>query len=235
MIVGFFINKNIWTIIDSSKTIGIWDLIYYMFSILAALGTWAAVVVAIWKDSIIRLFYHPDIKLCLSDSNGYSEEVDTSQQTPQAEVYNCILKISNNGSVPAKCCEVILTNIGYATKKGNTLKPLKDFSAHSNKLWWESPFVEIPNKISKEILLFHIDAPGSSVTPTASSSNAHIDINGFKLKDKNSMKGYWELSYYLGYENGERKQFMLSIEWTGEWKTRKTEMQDVLHVKLEEK
>lgn len=182
----------------------------------------------------MNFLHHPDLSFSLTDTDGFVEEIDSSQQNPQAEKYNCVLRITNKGTVAASSCFVCIEDISYADSKGRTLHKMKDYQSKM-KLWWEDTYVEIPKGLSKEIRLFNIESVSGVGTPVANSSSCHLELNGFKLKDTKSKKGYWEICYYIGYNNGEHKHFKLLVEWNGDWKTRKTEMKDVLRIKLEEK
>lgn len=235
IVIGLLSTKNAWLCLDNTKVYGIWELLYYVFSIIGAIGTVSAVIVALAKETILRMIHHPDINIRFNEEFGISEEIDIEQQNPETETYDCVLKISNVGTVAARSCEVYIDQVSYADKKGKTLHPLKDYQGKS-KLWWEASLVEIPAGLSKEIRLFHIDSPNSNVVPGAVPITAcYLELNGFKLKDRKAQKGYWEITYYISHDNGEHKHFKLTIDWNGEWKSRKTEMKDVLHVKMEEK
>lgn len=230
--IGFLWQKNAWMNLDNARKSNTWEIIYYIFSIIGSLGTVGAVIVALGKEAILRHLYHPQLDIEFAEEFGISEDIDTEQQTPKTETYDCELKITNNGSVAAKTCEVIIEQVGYSDKKGRSLRYMKDYQSKTSKLVWESSKVEIPKGISKELRLFNIASPGSLGTPGEESTTCHLELNGFKLKDNKSSKGYWEISYYIVYDNGEHNHFKLTIEWNGEWKSRKTEMKDVLHVNL---
>lgn len=233
-IMGLLCHRNAWINVDSGEPYSLLVVLYYLFTILGAIGTLCAVLVALFKESILNFLHHPDLSFTLTDSDGFVEEIDSSQQNPQADKYNCVLKITNNGTIAASSCFVCIEDIGYADSKGRTLHKMKDYQ-NKMKLWWEDPYVEIPKGLSKEIRLFNIDAVSGVGTPVSNSACCHLELNGFKLKDNKSKKGYWEICYCIGYNNGEHKHFKLIVDWNGEWKTRKTEMKDVLHIKLEEK
>ena len=236
IVIGLLLQKAAWLNIDFNRQYGIWEILYYLVSIIGALGTCAAVVVALERDSIIRYFHHPELDIQFLEESGFVEDIDLEQQNPASDSYSCIIKIENKGSVVAKSCEVLLDQVSFAEKKGRSLRCIRDNSNKpSNKLWWESAHVEIPAGISKELKLFSIEAPGSSVTPNEVNTNTvlHLELNGFKLKDNKSSKGYWELSYYMVYDNGDHKKFKVCVEWNGEWRTRKSEMKDVLHINIQ--
>lgn len=237
-IVGFFVGIiskfGLWSLIDPTKKAGLWEVINYVFSSLGAIGTCAAVVVALGKESILRYFSHPNVEIGLVDEDGISEDIDSEQQTPQASCYNCVLRVKNSGSAQAKTCFAAIEHIRYADRKGKTLREIKDYQNNNTQLTWEGEGVDLPKGISKEIRLFYIDAPGSSVTPGEQHQDIPLlEINGFKLKDNQSKKGVWEILYYISYDSGEHIRFKLSIDWDGTWKSRKTEMKEVLKVKLE--
>ena len=238
LLIGFLIGKfcsvGLWNYVDFSQKASPWEVFYYTFSAFGVIGTCSAVLVALAKDSIIRFFSHPNVEISLSEDDGISEEVDYEQQTPQANCYNCVLRVKNSVSVQAKTRSAVMEQIKYAEKKGKSSKEIKDYQNGQPILGWEGDGIDLPKGISKDIRLFHINAPGRSVTPSEQGTDEpHIELNGFKLKDFQSRKGYWEILYYISYDSGEHIHFKLTVEWDGTWKSRKTEMKDVLNVKLE--
>lgn len=234
--VGLLCNKYAWINIDSSRIHSIWEVIYYCFSILGAIGTCLAVFVALEKDAIIHYFRHPELQFKFLEEEGFSEEIDTEQQNPSSDMYNCLIKIENVGKASAFDCKLVLDKVMFAEKKGKKSKNIRDLeSSVTNKIIWEDDVIEIPPNIPKEVQLFYIKSPESSVTPTdETKSKAHLELNGLSLKEDKASSGYWELFYHLTYNKGEHRQFVVQVEWNGIWKTRKMEMKEILHISLKE-
>lgn len=239
LIVGWFIgwisNKNSWISYSSNKEYGVWEIIYYIAAILTAFGTVGAVFVALFKERIIQLFSSPDLTLEEKDEKYFCEDVDAEQQNPTASKYLSILHVTNKGNVDASGCEICIAKVLYAKGKDRKLKDITD-TGNKRKLFWESAKVDLPVGIPKQIWLFRIDNPNSYGTPSSSNAQIvqpHLQLNGMKLKDNQSEKGIWEIIYYISNNESGHSRFKLTIEWNGEWKTRKTEMTDVLKVNFE--
>lgn len=66
-------------------------------------------------------------------------------------------------------------------------------------------------------------------------ANPKILFNGLELKSHYLEKGYWTIEYYISCKNGNASKFVLNVEWSGEFKSRATDMTEVLKVQIEEK
>lgn len=234
--IGWLSNKNMWLSYDSSKTYGLWEILYYVAAIITACGTLGAVFVALFKERIVRLITSPSLSLEMKDENCFCEDVDSEQQNPISSQYQGVLNITNNGNAVATACEVYIQKIQYAKSREKRFRDITDTES-KRRLMWEAPKVDIPVTIPKQIWLFKIDKPNSYGTPSSSSNvqnvSSHLQLNGMKLKDSMSEKGIWEITYYISNNETGHNSFKLTIEWNGEWKTRKTEMVDVLKVNFE--
>lgn len=47
-------------------------------------------------------------------------------------------------------------------------------------------------------------------------------------------KGVWAIEYFITCKNGEVFKFKINIDWNGEFKSRATDMTEVLTIKIEE-
>ena len=96
--------------------------------------------------------------------------------------------------------------------------------------------VDIPIGIPSKIRLFEIVNPNSVGTPGKEVvANPKISFNSLDLKKNCLEKGCWEIEYYISCKNGNASKFVLNVEWTGEFKSRATDMAEVLKVQIEEK
>ena len=206
---------------------------YYgnIINVFVALCTFFAILVALFKESILRLINHPNCKLELLE-DGIVEIIDREQSTPQADSYECKLQVHNAGNETANGCEIYVSEILYSQKRGQDTRPIRDIQG-KKKLFWDSAFLDIPPKISKDIRLFKISSPNNYGTPEGQrkSEKLRIEFNGVQIPLNNAQKGYWEVKYYMNCKNGASQYFTVQIEWDGSWKNRKTEMNEVLKVK----
>ena len=233
---GWLSNKNVWLSYSPEIKYGTWDIVYYVAAIFTSIGTLGAVFVALFKEKIMRLLNRPKIQLSMKDEKCYEEEVDTEQQNPVASRYIGFLEVVNKGNVTATGCEICIESVQYSKSRDKKMKEISEMES-KRKLYWDAAKVDIPVDIPKQVWLFKIDQPNAYGTPSASgvnhTSQSHLQINGLKLKDNKSEKGIWEITYYIRNNEVDHSRFKLTIEWTGEWKTRKTEMIDVLKAKFD--
>lgn len=240
LIIGWFIgwlsNKNMWLAYAPDIKYGMWDIIYYIAAVITAFGTVGAVLVALFKEKIVRLFTCPNLLLTMKDEKCFSEDVDSEQQNPTSSQYLGILTVNNQGNIVATGCEVFIEKVQYAKTRDKRMKDITDAES-KRKLTWEAPRVEVPVNIPKQVMLFKIDKPNAYGTPSASNNpqgvRSHLQLNGMKLRDNMSEKGVWEITYYISNQETGHTRFRLTIDWNGEWKARKTEMADVLKVKFD--
>lgn len=92
--------------------------------------------------------------------------------------------------------------------------------------------IGIPNRIK----LFEIINPNSIGTPQTESKpqKPKIDFNGCEMSNSYLEKGIWVIEYFITCKNGEVFKFKINIDWNGEFKSRATDMIEVLTVKIEE-
>lgn len=101
---------------------------------------------------------------------------------------------------------------------------------------WTSSGVDVPIGIPSKIRLFEVINPNSIGTPGENSSEKpRILFNGLELKNNQSEKGYWIIEYYISCRNGKVSKFSLNVEWNGEFKSRTTDMEEVLNVEINRK
>lgn len=208
--------------------------LYYIFSIVGAIGTVFAVVVALTKESIMKWLYKPRLHAELVD-DGITEILkDDIQGVLKASSFQCYVKIENFGSFAALGCRAQISDVSYASNK--RLNSLPNVS--KRVLLWDAGYVDIPVNMKTKLLLFEIKNPNSIGTPKDSSKQPQkpvIQFNGCSLDISKRQKGKWQIDYFISSKNGNIYSFRIEIEWGGVFKNRATEMRDVLSVKLEEK
>lgn len=231
IILWFCLSK---TTVSSATSYDPWQISYYIFQIIGVIATVAAVVVALFKEAIMKWLYAPSLKISLID-NGISENLpNENQRVPEATAFECYAKIENVGSLASFGCKVNISDIKFGKTKAN-VKSIK--STNTKQLRWSSPAVDIPIGIPSKIKLFEIVNPDSIGTPSSapSTQKALITFNGCELKKHHTEKGVWIIEYFISSKNGEAKLFEATIEWNGEFKSRATDMAEILKVQIEEK
>lgn len=212
------------------------EYINVFINIVVAIASFLAVIVALFKESILSLLNHPNLAIQLLD-DGIIENIDREQQYPKTESYVCLLEINNKGNKVAEGTEIVVEEVQYSKRSKNDLQPIRGYRG-KKKLFWDSVAVELPTFIPKEIELFNIVCPNNYGTPdvptTDNIEKLRIKFNGLDLNLNQTEKGFWQIKYYIRYKGGKSVRFSLLVEWDGTWKSRKMEMKDVLKVKLKE-
>ena len=211
-----------------------WLLAYYLFAIIGSIGTILAVVVALGKEAIMKWLYRPRLKVTPVD-NGLMEILNENARVPEALSYQCHVSIENIGSLVAMGCRVFISDIKYSkTANNRDCKTIRN--AKNKQLYWISNEVDLPVGIANNIKLFDIVNPGSVGTPQSDTPHPPIiKFNGCVLPTKQSQKGCWIIDYYVSSKNGEVMKFYAIIEWNGEFKSRATDMSEILKIQIETK
>lgn len=222
------------THLEKQSTYDPWQIAYYLFEIIGALGTLMAVIVALAKEAIMKWLYSPVLKASLVDE-GITENINNeNQRVPEANTFECYVNIENHGSLAALGCKAFISDVKFGKSKAN-LKTLKNLK--NKQLKWTSIEVDMPIGIPSKIKLFEIVNPGNIGTPQTdvNEQKSRISFNGCELKASCSEKGIWIIEYFISCKNGEASKFIVTIDWNGEFKSRATDMVEVLKVQIEEK
>lgn len=209
-----------------------WLTAYYCFSIFGSIGTLMAVIIALFKDPILKFIYSPEFKCELIDDGITEVKANSTDITPDA--YECSIRITNNGSIAALGCKLFLNNIKFnKNSKKNNIKYIS--IGGSKQLTWASSNVDIPINIPNYIVLFTIQNPNKLGTPQDNQKTIRprININGCSLDDSQSHQGYYVADYYLSCNNGNSSNFQLTINWDGTWQDSKDNIKDCLDIKFE--
>ena len=230
-IVFLFVTTPMLSYGDESRT-DPWLACYYAFTIIGSIGTLAAVIIALYKEELMRWINSPDLNFTLI-GNGLVSNND-SQVGSSPDSYECSIRITNQGSNLASGCKAFIQTIRY-NKNSNKerLKPINNIQK-KKQLTWTSSSVDIPVDIPSEILLFQILNPNQLGTPQAGSvsQNPQIMLNGCQLNKNNTEKGLWEIEYYITMRSGNVSKFMLSINWDGTWCDNEEDMLDKVKIQL---
>lgn len=202
-------------------------ILYYSFSILGAIGTCLAVVIALFSEEIKKWLYKPNVSIVLKDVHGIEEKVDQDQQTPVADSYSCVVELSNEGYVVAEQSKVRIIDIQYGNSK-DRLKSIKNWMGAKSIGKSFNLSVDYPY----EMRLINIKNPDSYGTPSDAQTETKplISFFGINIDDKFRAKGLWKLDYCYVSQNGGSQKFSIMVEWDGVMTSRKTEMLE--HIKI---
>lgn len=209
-----------------------WQACYYVFTIIGSIGTLSAVVVALYKEELMRWINSPDLEFSLIE-NGLVANKD-SQVGVAPDYYECCIRISNKGTMIATGCKVFVHSLKY-NKNGNRERLKADNRVQNKKqLTWTSGNVDIPVDIPSDIMLFQIMNPNQLGTPQSGNAiqNPKIILNGYQLHKDKAEKGLWEIEYYITMKSGNVSKFLLIVDWDGVWSDNEEDMLDKVKIEL---
>ena len=216
----------------NDETTDPWQACYYVFTIIGSIGTLSAVIVALYKEELMRWINRPDLDF---DFIGNKLTVNNESMVGQApDSYDCSINISNQGTTTALGCRMFVQSIKYNKNRNkDRLKPLTTVQ-NKKQLIWTSGSVDIPVDIPSEILLFQILNPNQIGTPQGGNTNfsPKIVFNGYQLGNDKSGKGLWEIEYYITMRSGNTSKFILTIDWDGTWSDNEEDMLDKVIIDL---
>lgn len=222
--------------IDATHKYGVPELIYYTTQIIGGIATLAAVIVALYGDTFRSIIYGEkcDVKLI---KDGFTENLGDTENTnsPEAQSYDCTLKITNSGNREIVECQVLIKEVRY---KANTNAKTRTIRKFDNKpLYWLSPekrSYDLVRGDYKKIPLYKIYPENSCRTPDdATTSPLRIRVIGCSLENKLTTKsGYWITSYVVKSSEKVLCSFEVEVWWDGTWHNRFSEMRDSISAKI---
>lgn len=211
-----------------------WQVCYYIFTIIGSIGTLAAVIIALYKEELMRWINSPELNFSLVDSGlsaNYESQVGTSPDS-----YDCSVRVTNHGTTIATGCKTFIKSLKY-NRNGNRER-LKILNIVQNKkqLTWTSGSVDLPVDIPSDILLFQIMNPNQIGTPQVGNviQNPKIVLNGYQLGKDKAERGLWEIEYYVTMRSGNVSRFLAIIEWDGTWSDNVEDMLDKVKLELKQ-
>lgn len=216
----------------NTETTDPWQACYYVFTIIGSIGTLAAVVVALYKEELMRWLNSPDLEYALIEGGLVAN--NDSQVGAVPDNYECSVRISNKGTTIATGCKAYVHSLKF--NKNRNHERLKPDNKVQNKkqLMWTSSNVDIPVDIPSDIMLFQILNPNKIGTPQSGNANQNpkIELNGYQLTKDKSEKGLWEIEYYITMKSGNVSKFLLTVDWDGSWSDNEEDMLDKVKIEL---
>ena len=209
-----------------------WQASYYVFTIIGSIGTLAAVIVALYKEELMRWINSPDLEFSLI-GNGLVAN-NESQVGVAPDSYECIIRIMNKGTSIATGCKAFVQTLKH-NKNGNRDRLKSDNKVQNKKqLMWTSPNVDLPVDLPCDLLLFQILNPNQIGTPQVANATQkpRIVLNGYQLVKEKSEKGLWEIEYYITMRSGNVSKFLLTVDWDGSWSNNEEDMLDKVKIEL---
>ena len=195
--------------------------------ILEALGAIGAVVIALFKDELLRLLKHPELKTDI-DAVDFLSDDDASGQNVVSSRYFKPIRVMNAGKTTAKNCRVVIDSIVY--RANDKLVKNELLSSPQDVRWLISgnQKEDIAVACNRVFELFQIlperqedKSKNIPLVPTK------LLIGGFEVKPEHN-GGEYIVTFKIESENLDPKVFKIKIIWTGAWHNQKAEMEKLL-------
>lgn len=214
------------------------ELIKIFISVISALITSSAVIVALFKEKILGRFNRPLLTIEKPNIKPTYEHISDQKTFKKGEIiksskYTSRLKIRNLGNVAATNVELFLEKIDY---KSINSEIEENFEPPGDSIVWGNSKENInilPNS-EKLINIVEIFAPQNTSTPESStmSTNAELIIGNFVDCTKKNTGGVYTAHFVLHAQNHKHLAFKVRIEWKGKWKDRLTDFETEYDYKI---
>lgn len=225
----------------TSNDISMNDYYTRLVSVVGALATILATLVALFKEDIRRLyefallnvdFKHPDVISEILDSSN-SGESDNLSSSLAAKKYELVISVCNKGKLAARGCQIYLEHLSYKT---TSYPQPKECLTSGQPLQWIGKTeltTIIPSTAKTFVSIIEIHSPQSEIVtaekkhtnPKPQIKIAGVDINSQDLNTK------YFCTFMLYSENANPVQFKLEIDWNGKWEHRLSEMKNCIKIK----
>ena len=207
---------------------------YYrlLVSIISAIITFCAVLVALFKDDLREIWKRPIVQfnipeqMIIEDLNS-SLESETINATPIAGRYISRIEVKNVGNLPVINAEIYLDKLEFVPKDSTIVQSIE---CSSSALLWNGEYIStiiIPPGGKKLVQIAQITPPEKFSTPESASVNKPPTLAIGEIEStKDNNKGKWIAKFSLYAQNHKPTSFEVEIHWNGLWKTRLTEFKN---------
>jgi len=229
--IGVFLPFNIRPEIES-KPLTSGEYYYYTITTFGVIATFLTIIVALFKDDIIRLFKRVKFKFDFMENKELHEATENIQGTKKAIKYYSVSNLTNIGNISADNCKLFIDKIIFVSdnKSDIILSESKPISLLDSK-----ERVYIPSQGKIPLHLFELlqpqksstaDGQGKEEIPPRLKILGHTSINVEK-------GGEWKCYYSFHSSSMQKPQrFEVKISWDGNWEYRLTEMNSNLKIEL---
>lgn len=220
---------------------------YYslVIRVIAAIITFLAVVVALFKEDFRKLWDYSKLEIKLADESGIIEKLEIERKETnsesklkhyKAEKYESVLVVENIGNKTAKNCEIYLEKICF---KGNEYIEEQNILIHNSSLVWNNDNerkIHIPPKGKKKVTIVELFEPKKQALPNGEEEYSASQLFiGKVLNPTEYTSGKWEVHFIVYSDDSNPKKILFSLGWNGKWEQRFSEIKNCLTIKLEEK
>lgn len=238
LVIGYLIGVHLpynWNpIVVSDAPMSKTDYYQLITSIFEAIGTCAAVIVALFLNEIRAWFKKVTFEIKLGNDDAVEEIVDI-KGVKKAIKYHNHIQFFNKGNINAQNCELYLENAEFFLE--NSSRCANSLSVGNEPISWNNAntSVYIPSQGKKVLHIFEMTAPQKQTNPDGKIDNIKpVEYVFLGLPSMEAKKGKWELTYCLYSTNSKPQRFKYSVVWNETWEDRQTEMKNMLTMKLEQ-
>jgi hypothetical protein len=217
---------------------------YYALIIraIAAFATFLAVVVALFKEDIRRLWEFAKIEVSMADEHFFevlnSNIGNSNNDSPQlleSEKYVCKIDIHNAGNITALGVEIQLESLLFKGAGSLSYQNIEVPDSHCKLQKIKNDFVTLPPGNIKSINILELIG---SVQQSLPKGNGAVIPAAPKLlfvgieNNASFVNGFWKATFVIYSPNTKPTRFTLEANWNGKWEKRATEMKNNLSISL---
>ena len=218
----FFPIKNIMPIIDENHNIfSKFEFHSLLVNWVLAVFTLFTILVALFKEEIIKFLKHPIIRVTNNSANMLNECLaDVEQNRKISKEYSVVINIENNGNYEARNIDVLITKIIFFNTVANTEYEIPIDKKHV-KVNEPDSLLLLPS-MTCSALLFSLSKDSVAQTNTSidNSDNYYILKIGENVIDKQYQKGELKIHFQAYCDGGFKDSKIIKIKWDGTWEDR---------------
>lgn len=215
---------------------------YYtiVISSISAIVTFLAVIVALFKDDIRKIWNYSKIEIKIPTENikertssSNDSQSDSSESHIEARKYESRIEISNIGNISTIGAELYLEKLtfeglGYAT--------IQTIETTGVPLCWsgsDKTTIIIPPEGRKLVKIFELISPEKQSLPNGENTTVPAQLKIGNIDNNHEFSnGKWIGTFVLYSQNAKPVRFSVKIEWNGRWEKRLTEMKQYLKIDI---
>ncbi len=212
-----------------NKDLTINDLWTRVLSLAGTTVTFLAVIVALFKEDIRKIWDRAELNISFRDDNTLHEIIDneTSSTNIRAKKYETILLVKNCGTLAAKNCEIILERLQFSSTAFPTPQ---DIPLTGQPLRWHNntnSAIVIPATGKATVSIIEIISPESQSVTSEQAGNI-VPVPKIRIGEIDSpdtfSNGKWMAKFIVYSENARPSEHLVTITWNNRWEHRLSEM-----------
>lgn len=217
------------------------EYLSFVLGLIGTLVTFLAVVVALFKEDIRKMWENVSFAVEFSDPQITEkldvEEVGTSDGSTtnylKAFKYQTTIVINNEGKLAARGCEMYLEKLIFNSSEqiGSKTIDVPDVPIQWNEKG-ESKIL-VPPKGKRSVPIIEIISPKKQSLPDGKTVDEPPMLKIGSVENPSDFRnGQWIGTFVVYSENVEPYRFSVCVKWDGKWAQRLTEMKDGITIKI---